>query len=66
MNIAEIIEALGGSQVVAPHCGVHQTTVDSWERNGNIPNRYWKVLIEISEGKIDSDTLLNACPSIEK
>jgi hypothetical protein len=59
-NIGDIIDDLGGEQVVAMHCRVHQTTVSGWIIKNSIPQWHWKKLIEMGNGALSSEDIFNA------
>ena len=42
-SIKDLFKAAGGTAVLAAKFGLHQHTVDRWEKNG-IPIYYWDVL----------------------
>ena len=44
MTIAEIIAALGGNKVAAAACGIGETAVSMWRRNG-IPSKHWPAIV---------------------
>jgi hypothetical protein len=49
MEIAELIERLGGSTQVARECGVRQSAVSMWVARGAIPPRHqfnvWRLAV---------------------
>lgn len=60
MNVTGIIDLLGGEAMTAAKLGVHQTTVQYWIRTGSIPKDHWKKIIELTNGEITADILLEA------
>lgn len=45
MEIAQVIDRLGGTRVVSVLCGVSLSTVSMWKARDSIPNGYWKMLV---------------------
>jgi hypothetical protein len=61
-TIADIIEALGGTTLLARRLvpPIPITTVSAWKTRENIPIAYWARIVEASEGKITPEALLQA------
>lgn len=67
-SVSHIIDHLGGATAVARQIDVGPSTVSEWKRSQSIPVRYWKRLVDITNGAIDADTLMrvHTPPSPEK
>lgn len=60
MTAQEIIDTIGGEQITAFNCKVHQTTVSKWITTERIPPDYWQIIMDISRGKITLRMLFNS------
>ena len=60
-SVSDIFEHFGGPKALADKIdkGVPFTTVASWESRGSIPISYWPRLIEISDGSLSCEFLMN-------
>ena len=61
-TVADIIELLGGITATARRLdpSVPITTVSAWKMRDNIPVTYWPGLIEISDGQLTPEILMQA------
>ena len=59
MTIEELIDSVGGEQLVAYHLDLHQQTVRRWAHSG-IPEHHWRRLIDLSRDELSAEDLLEA------
>lgn len=50
-SVSDVIEALGGSSILAGELGLPATTVASWKSRGSIPDEHRPTLIKIARKK---------------
>lgn len=49
MDVAQIIDELGGTGHVAEACGITPPAVSNWKVRGSIPAEYWQALVGAAE-----------------
>lgn len=59
-SVGELIEALGGTGVVAGARQLTPSTVSSWRARGSIPAEHWRALVDLARERGVGDVTLEA------